>query len=190
MRRTTSSRHHAAATRCLRGACGRPRAAAGSAECCIGAALLGTIWRGCRVALRTSTTTQIDDRIGTRARIAPSSERTLRQRQFQQHEERGRTFERPTSATPGTGRRHAKFKFHWARIVRRMRARSRCSERRIRALLARLPSLPNRRIPAALSCPSKNLLRSSLPSVADLGHAPVMSSASIVGSGPKLGPLR
>ena len=127
-RRTTSSRHHAAATRSLRGAYGRPRAAIGSAECCIGAALLGTIWRGCRVALRTSTTTQIEDRIGTRVRAAASSEQTLRQRQCQQHEEHGRTFEWPTSATPGTGRRHAKFKFHWARIVRRMRARSRCCE--------------------------------------------------------------
>jgi hypothetical protein len=32
----------------------------------------------------------------------------------------------------------------------------------------------------------KSLLRSSLPAAADLGHAPVMSSASIVGSGPTL----
>jgi hypothetical protein len=55
--------------------------------------------------------------------------------------------------------------------------RSCCSEWRIRSPLARLPSLPNRRIAAALSCPfvchalDKTLLRSSLPSAADLGHA-------------------
>jgi hypothetical protein len=84
---------------------------------------------------------------------SPSRERPLRQRQCQQHEERGRLFERPTSAMPGIDRRHAKFKFHLARIVRRTRARSRCSERRIRTPLARLPWLPNRRIAAALSCP-------------------------------------
>jgi hypothetical protein len=93
------------------------------------------------------------DRIGTRVRMAPSSARTLRQRQYQQHAEQRRIFEWPTSAKPGTGRRHATFKFHWARIVRRMRARSRCSEWRILTLLARFPSLPNRRIAAALSCP-------------------------------------
>ena len=93
------------------------------------------------------------DRIGLTMRIAPSSDRTLQQRQYQQSEEHGRMFEGPTSATPGTGRRHAKFKFHWAQIVRRMRARSRCSEWRIRTLLARLPSLPNRRVAAALSWP-------------------------------------
>ena len=150
----------------------RRGAAIGSVARRIGAALLGTIWRRCSAALRTSPILR------------------QRQRHYQQHEERGRTFEWPTSATPGTGRRHAKFKFHWARIVRRMRARSRCSELRIRTPLARLPWLPNRRIPAALSCPSKNLLSSSLPSVADLGRAPVMSSASIVGSGPNLGLLR
>ncbi len=37
-------------------------------------------------------------------RIAPSSERTLRLRQYQLHEEHGRTFEWPTSAKPGTCR--------------------------------------------------------------------------------------
>jgi hypothetical protein len=106
-----------------------------------------------------------------RVRMAQSSQRMLRQRQYQQHGERRRILERPTSTKPGAGRRLAKFKFHWARIVRRMRARSRCFKLRIRTILARLPSLPNRRIAAALSCPSKNLLHSSLPAVADLGHA-------------------
>ena len=40
------------------------------------------------------------DRIGTRVRIAPSSERTLRQRQYQLPEEHGRILERPTSTMP------------------------------------------------------------------------------------------
>jgi hypothetical protein len=37
---------------------------------------------------------------GIRVRIAPSSERALQQRQYQQHEEYGRIFEWPTSANP------------------------------------------------------------------------------------------
>jgi hypothetical protein len=64
---------------------------------------------------------------------------TLRQRQYQLHDERGRIFEWPTSATPGAGRRHAKFKFRWARIVRRMRARNRCSEWHVSLAFRRCP---------------------------------------------------
>jgi hypothetical protein len=55
-RRTTRSRHHAASTRCRRAACGRPRAAIGSAARRIDAVLLGTIRRGCSVASHTGTT--------------------------------------------------------------------------------------------------------------------------------------
>jgi hypothetical protein len=125
------------------------------------------------------------DRIGTRVRAAPSSARTLRQRQYEQHEEHGRTFEWPASAQPGIGRRHTKFKFHWVRMLRRMRARSRCSEWRSRSLLARFPSSTNGRIAAALSCSLAYLPRSLQSSVADLGLAPVRSSACIAGSGAK-----
>jgi hypothetical protein len=54
-RRPPRGRHHAAAKRCLRAAWGRPRAAAGSAARRTDAAVLGTIWRGGCVALRTGT---------------------------------------------------------------------------------------------------------------------------------------
>jgi hypothetical protein len=118
IRRTTCERQPAAATTRQRRGAHR-----------IDVALLGSFRRGWCVALRTSTCRS--DRIGTRVRIAASSARTLRPRQYQQHEEHGRIFEWPASAKPGTGRRRAKLKFHWVRIVRRMRARSRCCEWRV-----------------------------------------------------------
>ena len=112
------------------------------------------------------------DRIGTRVRIAPSSERTLRQRQYQQPEGHGRILERPTSATP-------------AAMAIAMRSSSSAGRESYGgcALGAASPngaseffSLAFRRCPIdglrrLCHALSKNLRRSSLPSAADLGHA-------------------
>ena len=112
------------------------------------------------------------DRIGTRVRIAPSSERTLRQRQYQQPEGHGRVLEWPTSATP-------------AAMAVAMRSSSSTGRESYGgcALGAAAPngasdllSLAFRRCAIDGLRPrcralSKNLLRSSPPSAADLGHA-------------------
>jgi hypothetical protein len=120
------------------------------------------------------------DRIGTRLRIAPSSERTLRRRQYQQPEEHGRILERPTSATPAAPAVAMRSSSSAGResyggCAHRASAPNGASDL-LSLAFRRCPIDELRRLCHALS---KNLLRALLPSAADLGHAPVMSSACI-----------
>jgi hypothetical protein len=155
LQRTTGGRQPAADTtrqRC--GACAQPAADPVQLPAAphrrIDAALLGSIWRGCSVAICTCTIAD-RDRIGTRVRKAPSTARTPRQRQYEQHDEHGRTFERVADVCAAR-RWPSKLMLHWARIVRPMRARSFRYEGCIRTPLARLPSLPDGRSAAAPPC--------------------------------------
>jgi hypothetical protein len=131
------------------------------------------------------------DRIGTRVRIARSSERTLRRRQYQQPEEHGRILERPTSATPTAPAVAMRSSSSTGRESYGGCALGPAAPNGASELLSldfrRCPIDELRRLCHALS---KNLLRSSLPSAADLGHASRDVERFHCGIGTELGLLR